>query len=109
MHFKRVFTLEDLNQDGELVVGSSGETSADINSIVRNSEGVIGIRLALPCGDDGVTRSQLGERANVEGSKYASSFGARKGSTLNGGAISDNLIRVDSLGKFLTTEESLSR
>ena len=66
MHFKRMFTLEDLNQDGELVVSSSGETSVDINSIVRNSEGVIGIHLALPCGDDGVTRSQLGERANVE-------------------------------------------
>ena len=113
---QRTFTLEDLNQDSGLVVSSSGEASADVNSIVRKSERVTRIHLTLPCGDDGVTSNQLGEdtassldtegkRANIDESIKTRIFGVKEGSTLNGGTVSDDLIRVDSLGRFLTTEE----
>ena len=76
------------------------------------------IHLTLPCGDDGVTRNQLGEdtassfdteskRADIDENNVSSSFGTREDSTLNGGTVSDGLIRVDSLGRFLATEEFL--
>jgi hypothetical protein len=105
-----------LNQDGGLVVSSSGEASADVNSIVQKSGSVTSIHLTLPCGEDGVTRNQLGEdtassldtegkRVKFDESIKTRFFGAREGSTLNGGTVSDDLIRVDSLGRFLTTEE----
>ena len=113
---QRTFTLEDLNQDSGLVVSSSGEASADVNSTVRKSERESRIHLTLPCGDDGVTRDQLGKdtasslntegkRADIDENNISSSFSTREDSTLNGGTVSDGLIRVDSFGRFLATEE----
>ena len=75
-----------------------------------------GMHLAFPCGDDGVTRNQLGEdtassldaegkRANIDENIFTTSIGTREGPTLNSGTISDGLIRVDSIGKLLTTKE----
>ena len=113
---QRTFTLKDLNQDSGLIVSSSREASVDVNSIVQKDEREISIHLTLPCGDDSVTRNQLGEdtassldtegkRADIDENKFTSSFGARKDSTLNGGTISDGLIRINSLGRFLATEK----
>ena len=48
-----------------------------------------------------------GKRADIHEKNTTSSFGARKDSTLNSGTISDGFIRVDSLGRFLATEEFL--
>jgi len=108
-----------LDQDSGLVVSSSGEARADVNSIVQKNEKET-IHLTLPCRDDGVTRNQLGEdtassldtkgkRADIDENNISSSFGARKDSSLNGGTVSDGLIRVDSLGRFLATEELLEK
>jgi hypothetical protein len=114
---QRTFTLEDLDQDSGLVVSSSGEARADVNSIVQKNERKT-IHLTLPCGDDGVTRNQLSvntassldtnaEWADIDENNVSSSFGTREDSTLNGGTVSDGLIRVDSLRRFLATEELL--
>ena len=116
---QRTFTLEDLDQDSGLVVSSSGEANADVNSIVYKNEREI-IHLTLPCGDDGVTGNQLcedttssldteGKGADIDENNVSSSFGAREDSTLNSGTVSDGLIRVDSLGRFLATEEFLEK
>ena len=89
----------------------------DVNSIVQKSERET-IHLTLPCRDDGVTRNQLGEdtassldtkgkRADIDENNIISSFRAREDSTLNGGTVSDRLIRVYSFGRFLATEELL--
>ena len=48
-----------------------------------------------------------GKRANIDKNNVSCSFGAREDSTLNGGTVSDGLIRVDPLGRFLATEELL--
>jgi NAD-specific glutamate dehydrogenase len=115
---QRTFTLENLDQDSGLVVSSSGEAICRCQSNVRRNEREKIIHLTLPCGDDGVTRNQLGEdttssldteakRANINENNFSSSFGAREDSTLNSGTVSDGLIRVDSLGRFLATEEFL--
>ena len=114
---QRTFTLEDLDQDSGLIVSSGGEANVDVNSTVHKNEREI-IHLTLPCGDDGVTRNQLGEdtassfdtegkRADIDENNVGSSFGTREDSTLNGGTVGDSLIRVDSLGRFLATEEFL--
>lgn len=65
-----------------------------------------------------VTRNQLGEdttgsldtkskRADIDENNVSSSFSARQDSTLNSGTVSDGLIGIDSLGRFLATEELL--
>ena len=109
-----------MDQDSGLVVSSRGEASANVNSIFHKNERET-IHLTLPCGDDSVTRNQLGEdttssldtegkRADIDENNISSSFGAREDSTLNGGTVSDGLIRVDSFGRFgrfLATEELL--
>ena len=89
------FTLEDLNQDGGLVIGSSGEN------------------LALAGGDDGVTGDELGhdttggldtesEGVNVDEDNVAQTFVTSEDTALNGSTIGDSLIRVDTLGGFLS-------
>jgi hypothetical protein len=45
-----------------------------------------------------------GKRADIDENNVSSSFGAREDPTLNGG-----FIRVDSLGRFLATEELLEK
>jgi hypothetical protein len=76
------------------------------------------IHLTLPCGNDSVTRNQLGEdtassldtegkRADIDENNISSSFSAREDSTLNSGTVSDGLIGIDSLGWFLATKELL--
>jgi hypothetical protein len=115
---QRTFTLKDLDQDSGLIVSSSGEANCGCHSIVQKNIKKTSIHLTLPCGDDGVTRNQLGEdtassldtegkRADIDENNVSSSFGAREDSTLNGGTISDSLIGIDSLGRFLATEELL--
>ena len=89
------FTLEDLNQDGRLVVGSGGED------------------LALAGGDDGVTRDQFGhdttsgldtesEGVDVDKDYVTQTFVASEDTTLNGSTIGNSFIRVDTLGGFLS-------
>ena len=91
---QRTFTLEDLDQDGGLVVGGSGED------------------LALAGGDNGVTGDELGhdtaggfdtesERVDVNEDDITQALVTSEDTTLNGSTISDGLIRVDTLGRLL--------
>ena len=90
----------------------------EFSSIVPENERETA-HLIHPCGDDGITRNQLGEdtassfdakgkRADIDENNATSSFGARDDSNLNGGAVSDGLIRVNLLSRrLLATEELL--
>ena len=89
------FTLEDLDQDGGLVVGSGGED------------------LALAGGDDGVTGDELGhdttggldtksEGVDIDEDDITQALVTGKDTALNGGTISNSLIGVDALGRLLS-------
>jgi hypothetical protein len=97
---QRTFTLIDLDEDSGLVVGGSGED------------------LALLSGDDSVTGDELGEDSasglntecksgDINKNDLIRAFSTREDTSLNGGTVSDGLIRVDTLGGFLATEEVL--
>lgn len=111
-----MFTLEDLDQNSGLIVSSSREASVDVNWFVHNNERE-DIHLTLPCGDDSVTRDQRennassldteGKRADIVENIVSSSFSAREDSTLNSDTVSDGLIGVDCLRRFLATEKFL--
>jgi len=89
------FTLEDLDQDGGLVIGGGGED------------------LTLAGGDDGVTGNELGhdttggldtesERVDIDEDDITQALVASEDTTLNGSTISNSLIRVDALGRLFS-------
>lgn len=94
-------TLEDLNEDDGLVVGGGGED------------------LALAGGDRSVTGDELGhdttssldtegQRVDVHEDNLLSTLLAGKDTSLDGGAKSDSLVGVDTLGGLLATEVLLN-
>ena len=89
------FTLEDLDQDGWLVVGSGGED------------------LTLSGGDDSVAGDELGhdatscldtksEGVDVDENDIAQALITSEDTSLNGSTIGNGLIGVDALGRFLS-------
>ena len=89
------FTLEDLDQDGGLVIGSGGED------------------LTLAGGDDGVTGDELGhdttgglntksEGVDIDENDITQALVAGEDTTLNGGTISNSLVGVNALGRLLS-------
>jgi hypothetical protein len=97
---ERTFTLEDLNKNGRLVVGSGGED------------------LALLGGDDSVAGNELGENStsgldtesegvDVDKDNTICSLSTRKNATLDSSTVGNSFVRVDSLGRFLAVEEIL--
>ena len=91
------FTLEDLDQDGGLVIRGGGED------------------LTLANGDDAVTGNELGhdttrgldtesEGVDVEEEDAAQGLVAGEDTTLNSGAIGNGLVRVNTLGRLLSKE-----
>ena len=91
---QRTFTLEDLDQDGGLVVGGSGDD------------------LALAGRDDSVTGDKLGhdttdgldaesEGVYIDKDDITQALVAGEDTTLNGGTVGNDLIRVDTLGGLL--------
>ena len=121
---RRLLSLVKKRSPSKTWIKTVGWLSAAVEKLVRMSIQFVHkneretIHLTFRCGDDGVTRNQLGEntagsldtegkRADIHEKNTTSSFGARKDSTLNSSTISDGFIRVDSLGRFLATEEFL--
>ena len=89
------FTLEDLDQDGWLVVGSGGED------------------LTLSGGDDSVAGDELGhdatscldtksEGVDVDENDIAQALITSEDTSLNSSTIGNGLIGVDALGRFLS-------
>ena len=93
----RALTLEHLDQDNGLVVGSRREDLA----LARGNGGVAGDEL----GHD-TTRGldTEGQRVDVHEDELLSSLLAREDTGLDGGAEGDGLVRVDTLGSLLVEE-----
>lgn len=96
------FTLKDLDENGGLVVSSSGE---DLTLLSR---------------DNGVTGDELGENptsglntkgegVDINENDIGGAWDTGQNATLDSGTISNSLIRVDSLRGFLATEELLEK
>ena len=77
-----------------------------------------GIHLRLAGGDNGITGDKLGEDttsglntesqgADIDQNYILSTSLTREDTTLNGSTIRNSLIRVDTLGRLLATEELL--
>ena len=92
---KGAFTLENLDQDSGLVVGSGGED------------------LTLAGGDDSVTGDEFGhdtasgfdtegEGVDIDEDDITQALVAGKDTTLNGGTIGNGLIGVNTLGRLLS-------
>ena len=90
-----MFTLEDLDQDGELVVGGGGED------------------LALAGGDDGVMGNEFGhdttgslntdgEGVDIYEDDITQALVAGEDATLNGGTIGNSPVGVNALGRLLS-------
>ena len=89
------FTLEDLDQDRGLVVGSGGENL----TLAGRDNGVTGNKLghdATSCFDT------EGERVNIDKEKTTQTLVAGEDTSLDSSTVGDSLIRVDSLGGFLS-------
>ena len=110
---KRTLTLENLNENSRLVVSGSGEATALLAHSRRSSDK--DLHLALPCGDDRVTGDQLredtascldtkGEWADIDENDVRCPFSTGENTTLNSSTVSDSLVRVDALGRFLSAE-----
>ena len=50
-----------------------------------------------------------GERVEIDENSIGSSFSTREDTTLNGGTIGNSFIKVDTLWRFLVTEELLKK
>lgn len=96
------FTFEDLDGDGVLIIGSSGEN------------------LRFLGGNDGVTGNQFrhdstdgfdthGQRVDIQKDNLTSVFFTAQNSGLNSSAVSDSFIGVDASARFLSVEVFLNQ
>ena len=89
-----VFTLEYLDQNGELVVGGGGEDLA----LAGGNDGVAGDKLGHDTADGLDTE---GEGVDIDKDDITQALVASEDTALNGGTIGSSLVRVDALGRLL--------
>jgi hypothetical protein len=115
---QRTLAFKDLNQHCWLIICSRREAAIMSVGIALISRYYL--HLTLPGGDNSVAGDEFGEHstrglnsesegANIDKKDRVRALSAGKNATLDSGAIGYSFIGVDSLGRFLATEEFLEQ